>query len=261
MTDNNLTSKSEFLLYEYPLKENVRGFLRLETLFKHYSRNVKASNGESHLHALKIFFEILEILERGDTRSELIKELARLQDQFSILSKSPDVDLSKLENFLKQIKQLHAWVLNYEGKFGDKIRKDPFIEAVKYRSSIPGGACSFDCPDLFLFLNAPLEERVTQFNSWLEEIKGVKTSIDVILRIIRESGHWTNESAPLGSFMIETTETPLQLLRLKLDAQSKIFPDFSCGRHRSNIHFMVFNEQHRKTPIQRPIAFQLACCQ
>ena len=258
-TDQQINN--EFLLYEYPLKENIRGFLRLESLFKQFVRNSQALQSDNHLHALKIFFEILEILERGDTRSELIKELARLQDQFSILTKSPQVDLAKLEHFLKQIKQLHTWVLSYQGKFGDKIRKAPFIESVKHRSSIPGGSCQFDCPELFLFLNSPSQARQLQFNNWLDDIRGVKTSIEVILRIIRDSGHWQSESAPLGSFMIETTDNPLQLLRLRIDSKSDIFPEFSCGRHRSNIHFMSFDEKHRKTPIQRPLSFQLACCQ
>lgn len=261
MSESKINGKDELLLFEYPLKENIRGFLRLETLFKHFARNSQSSHSENHLHALKIFFEILEILERGDTRSELIKELARLREQFSVLTQNPEVDLAKLENFLKQIKQLHSWVLSYNGKFGDKIRKDPFIEAVKYRSSIPGGTCQFDCPDLFLFLNEPLEVKQKQFKLWLDDIKGVKTSIEVILRIVRDSGQWRGESAPMGSFIIETTETPLQLLRLRIDSASKIFPEFSCGKHRSNIHFMIFNDQHRKVPIQRPISFQLACCQ
>jgi len=253
-------NEPQTLLFEYPLKEQIRGFLRLESLFSSFERNRLTSNEDNHFHALKLFFEILEILERGDTRSELTKELARLSEVFSILSQNPEVDLKKLDNFLKQINQLHKWVLSYEGKFGEKLRKEPFIESVKHRTSIPGGACSFDSPDLYLFLNKTSTERQNQLACWLDNIKGVKTSIEVILRIIREAGHWKHQNAPLGSFMIETSDNPLQLLRVRVPKSTQIFPEFSCGKHRSNIHFMIFNEDHRKVPLQRPVDFELACC-
>lgn len=254
------SGKPESLLFEYPLKTQVRGFLRLETLFNQFERNRLADHTDNHFHALKLFFEILEILERGDTRSELIKELARLAGTFTNLAKNPEVDMDKLDNFLKQIKQLHHWVLNYPGKFGDKLRKDPFIDSVKHRTSIPGGACSFDCPDLFMFLNLTIQQRQSMLVDWLEDIKGVKTSIEVILRLIRESGLWRRETAPIGSFLVEMNGLPLQLIRIRIARDNGIFPEFSSGKHRSNIQFMRYDKYHRKIPRQEPVQFELACC-
>ncbi len=253
--------KTNTLLFEYPLKEQIRSFLRLESLFNQFQRNVLAVHQDNHYHALNLFFDILEILERGDTRSELIKELARLSAQFEQLRNLSEVDSNKLENFLKQIKQLHQWVLKYEGKFGDKLRKDPFIDSVRHRTSIPGGACQFDSPELFLFLNLNTKERQKQMHDWLEEIKGVKTSIDVILKIMRDNGTWKNQTAPMGSYMLDTTEVTYQLLRIKLPQNSQTFPEISCGKHRSNIQFMRFNDQYKKIPFQKPVNFELASCQ
>ena len=164
-------------MFEYPLQECVRGYLRLEFLFNQYKRNCLSTNQDNHFHALKILFEILEILERGDTRSELIKELSRLTEYFQTLSQNPQVDGSKLKNFLSQINQLNQWINRYQGKFGEPIRKDPFIESVKGRNAIPGGTCQFDCPDLFLFLNKHHEERKAQLYNWISNIKGVETVI------------------------------------------------------------------------------------
>lgn len=254
----NTTDKT--LLFEYPLQENIRSYLRLETLFKQFQRNSLAPGKDNHFHALKILFEILEILERGDTRAELIKELARLLDYFNKLEANPKVDTSKLSNFLKKIKQLQHWTNNYQGKFGESIRKNPFIETVKHRTSIPGGSCSFDCPDLHLFLNKSHDIRRTELNSWVSEIKGVETSVDVILRLIRENGQWQRESAPLGSFILETSEHPLKLIRIKNVDVTDSFPEFSCGKHRSSIHFMTFNSQYKKIPLNEKINFELACC-
>ncbi len=248
------------LLFEYPLQENIRTFMRIEYLFKQFRRNLLSSNVDNHFYCLKVLFEILEILERGDSRSELIKELTRLLEYFKTLEANPEVDSSKLQNFLKQIKQLHQWIHSYVGKFGDSLRKSPFIVAVKQRTNIPGGSCQFDCPDLHLFLNRNHNQRQQQLTSMVEDIKGVETSVEVILRLIRDNGQWTEQRAPMGSFMIETTDRPFKLLRIKTKMEGEIFPEFSCGKHRSSVHFMTFNEHHKKMPVNSEITFQLACC-
>ncbi len=248
------------VLFEYPLQENIRTFMRLEYLFKQFRRNLLASNADNHFYCLKVLFEILEILERGDSRSELIKELSRLLDYFRALEANPDVDSSKLANFLKQIKQLHQWIHAYVGKFGDSLRRSPFVVAVKQRTNIPGGSCQFDCPELHLFLSRPHKQRQNQLITMVEDIKGVETSVEVILRLIRDTGQWSQQKAPMGSFMIETTDRAFKLLRIKTTIDREIFPEFSCGKHRSSVHFMAFNEQHKKMPIQTEIEFELACC-
>ncbi len=249
------------ILFEYPVKEQLRGFLRLEALFQQFERNRTASHRDNHLHALKLLFEILEILERGDTRAELTRELAKLSETYTQLAENPDIDDGKLKTFLKQVKQLQEWVFSYKGKFGEKLRKTPFIESVKQRTSLPGGACHFDCPDLFLFLNQPVKDKQEKLSNWVEDVKGVQTSIEVILRMLRENGKWRTEQAPMGSFLIETPDNPIQLLRIKLPADANIFPEFSCGKHCSHIHFMRFNEDNRKVPVRESIEFELACCQ
>lgn len=261
MTSSNPVNDGQnSVLFEYPLQENIRGYLRLESLFKLFHRNQSSSNKDNHFHALKVLFEILEILERGDTRSELIKELSRLLHHFQMLEANPEVDTSKLANFLKQIKQLHHWVNSHQGKFGEAIRRLPFIETVKYRTNMAGGSCQFDCPDLYLFLNKPTDVRQNQLNHLIEDIKGVETSVKVILRLIRDSGQWNPEKCPLGSFMLETSKQSVKLLRIKGINLENTFPEFSCGKHRSSIHFMTFNKQHKKIPVNTEIVFELACC-
>ncbi|MET1254665.1 cell division protein ZapD [Aliikangiella maris] len=258
MTSNTQTDST--LIFEYPAKPQVRSFLRLESLFKRFERNRLATHPDNHLFALKILLEIVEILEHGDTRSELTKELARLSEQFSILRKNPEVDVKKLDTFLVQINQLKDWVFGYEGRFGEKIRKHPFIENVRYRTSIPGGYCQFDCPELFLFLNKEYSERQQLLLNWLENIKGIKTSVEVILKLLRDTTKWQHQEAPMGTFLIEATDPPFQLIRVKLEKTLHIFPEFSVGKHRSTIIFKSFNQDYKKIPQQKQVPFELACC-
>ena len=259
-TSSQLSQNTDSVIFEYPLQENIRSFLKLESLFAQIRRNIQVDNCDNHLHALKLLFEILEILERGDTRSEITKELSRLLLYFQELESYPEVDTSKLEQFLKQINQIHQWVHSYQGKFGESIRKDPFIESVKYRCAIPGGNCQFDCPDLFLFMQQSNEYRQTQLNGWLNKIKGVETSVEVILRLIRDKGDWESQKAPFGSFMIETSDKSYKMLRIKGMSNQAFFPELSSGKHRSNIHFMQYTQEHKKMPANAEVTFELACC-
>lgn len=260
------------LIFEYPLKEQLRSFLRLESLFNQCERNRLAQHPDNHQHLLKMLFEILEMVGRGDTRAELTKELSRLSAAYTLLKNNHAVDQHKLDNFLKQINQLNQWLVNYHGKLGDNLRKNQLLETIHQRICIIGGSWSIDCPELFLFLNQDVKTRQTALAGWLNDLAGVKTSIEVVLRLIRESGHWQSQIAPLGSFMVEDNDQHFQLLRVRLDRSLNLFPEFSGGKHRSNIQFMRFSPDTlgqtiasslytaKKIPQQREIQFELACC-
>jgi cell division protein ZapD len=258
---NQNKNRDDSLVFEYPLQENIRSYLRLESLFQQYRRNINATNKDHHLHALKTLLEILEVLERGDIRSELIKELSRLLKHFKNLKQNPEVDSSKLKTFLSQIEQLNHWAHNYQGKFGETTRQSHFIASVKLRSNIPGGNCFFDCPELYLFLNKSIEERKQNFDFWMADIKGINTSVEVILRLIRDSASWQKNTAIAGGFILETPHQSLKLLRIKNISGTNLFPEFSCGKQRSSIHFMTLNQQSKKTPSNFLVDFELSSCQ
>jgi cell division protein ZapD len=248
------------IIFEYPLKESFRNFLRLEFLFNQYEKNAQRPHSDNHIYALKTLIDILDLLERSDTRSEITKELSRLSKSFDNYRENPHVDTTKLEVFLEQIKLLYQWIICHRGKLGEKLRQNPFIESVKNRFNVSSAICSFDSPDLFLFLKQPVKKRQESLMDWLSSIQGVKTSIEVILKLLRESGKWQSNKAPMGSFLIESEETPPLLLRVRLSSNEAIFPDFSCGKQRSFIHFMKYADNQRKIPQQKEIEFELACC-
>jgi len=251
---------SPFLLFEIPLKENIRSFLRLEFLFRKIRRCMKDDSVNSHLLALKLLFEVIEILERGDTRAELIKEHTRLLTLIRQWADLPDVDHSKLQYTEGQIEKLQKWLNRYPGKFSDRLRKDPLLAIFRHRIATPGGYSNFECPELHLFLESAAEQRQEQFVLWMDLIKGVPTSIDVILRFCRETGQWQQQEAPQGSYFIEHQERMPSLLRIRTKQDDKLFPEISSGKHRTVVHFMKLSAQQQKKPVKRPVSFEVALC-
>ena len=63
------------VVYEQPLNERMRTFLRLEFLYTQASYHSESPNPWSARAAVTSLLEILAITARGDSRSEVLKEL------------------------------------------------------------------------------------------------------------------------------------------------------------------------------------------
>ena len=63
--------------YEQPLNERMRNFLRLDFLYQQAVHHHTRSDPWSTRAAVSALLEILAITQRGDVRSEVLKELER----------------------------------------------------------------------------------------------------------------------------------------------------------------------------------------
>jgi len=65
------------IVYEQPLNERMRTFLRLEFLYTQASITASRPTLGVRARRLRALLEILAITARGDSRSEVLKELER----------------------------------------------------------------------------------------------------------------------------------------------------------------------------------------
>ena len=63
------------ILYEHPLNERIRNYLKLEQLFKQVDSCVPADIFINHQIFFNALFAIIDTLERSDIRGDLIKDL------------------------------------------------------------------------------------------------------------------------------------------------------------------------------------------
>ena len=80
------------VIYEQPLNERVRTFLRLEHLFCQIDYTLRGYSIWDSRATLDTLVETLEILSRSDLKTELIKELERHIVKLNALQQSPGVD-------------------------------------------------------------------------------------------------------------------------------------------------------------------------
>jgi cell division protein ZapD len=249
-------------IFEQPLNERIRLFLRFETLLKrlHYFTPLK---GEwSAYTAVLGILEITNLIERGELKQELIRELERQFNALKSLSNNEDVDSTRLERTLEKQKSAIDGIHQLKGKLGSHIKEVDFLLSIKQRNTVPGGTCTFDLPELRFWLNQNHQNHEDNLNRWAKPYFQLESAIDLVLTVIRDSAAPTKCTAEAGFFQQPLdSNQPIQMLCIHLPQDSAVYPEISAGKHRYSIRFMqqepIDSMPHQ---VQTDIKFMLSHC-
>jgi cell division protein ZapD len=250
------------VIYEQPLNERMRTFLRLEFLYTQASYHSELPNPWSARAAVASLLEILAITARGDSRSDVLKELERHVNVLKEYQTKAGVDPSRLRSLMSNLIKLREDLSTVGGSFMGPLRDSEFLSAIKHRSAIPGGTCDFDLPDYSYWLNRPADVRAAEFDGWLALIRPLCDSIAELLWLTRQNTKRKSEVAIGGIFQLQfDRENPCQLVRVTLPADTDLFPEISGSGHRCTIRFLNWTDSTgRPTHVERDVQFWLTCC-
>ncbi len=253
---------SERVIYEQPLSERIRSFLRLEHLFERAQFHLNSGDPWSSRNTLECVIAVQSVLGRADLKKELINELERYATRLDSLSRNPNVDQSRLTDILEKIRSILQSLRRFDNVIGHELRYNELLNSVKQRNSIPAGTCNFDLPAYHYWLMLPTEQRIRDLRNWLSSFDLLHEAVSLILSLVRESATETREIAIAGFFQktLETA-TPCQMIRVSLPAETTYFAEISAGRHRFTVRFMQFQDSASR-PVQadEDIEFDLLCC-
>lgn len=253
---------SETIIYEQPLNERIRTFLRLEFLFSRVEHSLVLDGELNNRDAIDGLLSILSVFERSDLKSEIIKELERLVSTLSALENTPGVDKAALDGLLTELDTMLDLLHAKKSSLGQSLRDNDFLYAIRQRSSIAGGSCDFDLPAYHFWLQHTSEEaRAHQISVWLEQFSSARSAIEMTLRLIRSSIGFKQETATDGYYQQSLdSHQSHQLIRVKLPASVNVYPEISGGKHRFTVRFMIFDINQRAQQSTETIPFQLSCC-
>jgi cell division protein ZapD len=254
---------AEWFIYEQPLTERVRTFLRLEFLFEQCLHHVGLQSTWDSRAAVAGILEIATLLTRGDVRTEVLKELERSTLFLNRLKGSPDVDNNRLHSLLEELETLRN-AMNGDGRqLGLSLKECEFLNTIKNRLAIPGGTCQFDLPIYHAWLTQPYLRRARDLQTWLTELRPLKDTINLLMALTRESALPSRELAEQGVFQRSfDSNSPCPLVRVMIPSSSGVYPEISAGRQRMTIHFMERDDANsRPQQTRRDIGFKLVCCQ
>lgn len=246
-------------VYEFPLNEKVRTYLRLEQLFKqlHYAK--KCSEDWQFIQFFDCYFTLLELLERIDMRSDILKDIDAHEKNLRLWAQHPKIDKEALDIALTKILELKA-KLKSSQKIGIGLKGERFLLSIKQRFSIPGATCSFDLPNLHFWLKQPEASISTDIERWLGEFKLIQQAIEITLSFLRERGRFESISAPKGFFQ-GIAEDKNDLIRIHCSSNENLYPTLSGNKYRYAVRFMLFEpDDLGQVSVDRTVEFKLACC-
>ena len=249
--------QSETITFEAPLNELSRSMLKLERIFRETKRHIKMTTPAAHFFALKQLFILLDFFERGDCKGELIKELDRQIAHFAKLESNPEVDLSKLDVFISQLGQLSKWSKSQRGKIGHQLLDIEFLASARQKLSMGTSRLSFDAPFVKLFLARPAKIRQEKLELWLRAFKGVQTSVEVLLRLSRETGISENVFALDGFYQEQVEKNQFQFLAVRLPTNLNIYSEVSSGPKRFSIRFVSLSDELESKAFTDNFMFEL----
>ena len=236
--------------------------LRVETLMRRFRYFESLKGDWSAYSALLAILELTALLERGDLKSELMKEVERQHAALSALAKHEEVDGSKLDLILSKQKHSLERLHKLDGKLGEHLKRNDFLLGIKQRTSIPGGSCDFDLPQLRYWLNQSHDSRIADLHNWAEPYLELDQVIELILKTLRDSANARMVTAENGFYQQPLdTKQSTQLLRISVPADAPLYPEVSAGKHRYSVRFMRVNTSDKPpAQVKENIEFLLSRC-
>ena len=252
---------TEPVIYEQPLNERMRTYIRLEHLFRQAAYTLRGYSIWDSRATLSTLIDIIDILSRADFKADVLKELERQQNALAPLQQREGVNQEDLLRVLRELRAAQESLHAVTTQLGQQIRDDELVSALRQRHTVAGGDCAMDMPVYHLWLQQTPEQRIETLEGWFKSLELVHKPVSLLLGIIRESAVLRPQQAPQG-FYQQTMETnlPLQLIRVALAHPAQYFAEISAGKHRMTIRFLRPQTGRRPVQAEETIEFQLCCC-
>ncbi|MEW9797232.1 cell division protein ZapD [Alteromonas sp. CYL-A6] len=244
---------------EFPLKEKVRNYLRVEQLLGLVKAAAKAQEPQFQFIFFEQLFVLLDLVERLDLRTDMLKDLDVHEKSLVYWSQHPKIDSEALEQTLKRLISLRERLKN-ASRFGSALKEDKLLSSIRQRFSIPGGACSFDLPNLHYWQHQPAPVKQADCARWLDTLSLLDDAVALSLSFLRERGTFTEQVAQNG-FYQGAAEDKNELIRVRYACDQGYYPTLSGNKYRYALRFMYYApEPSQPSAVEQAVNFKLAIC-
>lgn len=235
--------------------------LRLEDMLAKMRFFADGDHEFHHHTALLTMFQILELLDRSELKTDLLQELDRQKQVLGALRENPTIEQYMLGNLLGELEQAANSLRAMNNRLGQSLRENDWLMSVKQRAVIPGGACEFDVPSYHYWLRLSAESRQLDLNLWFAPLQALQDALGILLRILRGSDDSTTCTALRGSYQkMLSGGKPAQMIRVTLADDAICFPDVSANKYAIGIRFNCLDGTQKPRPCDFDVNFQLSLC-
>nr|CAA6803926.1 MAG: FIG002842: hypothetical protein [uncultured Thiotrichaceae bacterium] len=244
------------IIYEQPLNEKIRLFLRLELLAKRFRHHLAAESRSDILSALTLLLELYNLSARIDLKSDVIKEIDRTSQSVRKViagTGKQDETLEILTDHSNLLYQLH-------GPLGQHLRSHTFFSSLRQRASLPGGINGFDISLLSFWLEKDEAVCIADLKRWSESYMHTADAASYLLGLIRNYCDGNEHVAKAGFFQL-SLRAPYQLLQVELPSGMNLYPEISAGKQRFSLRFVEVDLlADRGKQVDDDVPFRLKLC-
>jgi cell division protein ZapD len=258
---DSATGKISVILYEYPFNERIRTYLRLEHLFVRLGTLMARPDPLDHHFALTTIFEVMDVGARADLKSDVLKDLDKQKQVLNGYRGNPAISEGVLDKIIDQLDQGFSGLNSLPGKAGQSLTENDWLMSIRSRIGIPGGTCEFDLPAYFAWQHRSAGERQAQLHQWASTLAPLAESIQLLLKMLRDSGSPQKVVAVGGQFQQNLPQgRTFQLLRLAIDPAQGMIPEISGNRLMVSIRLMRHEADDRLHSCNEDGSFELTLC-
>jgi len=247
-------------LYELPLNERLRTFMRIEFISKRLNYFLELDDLWATRSVIHGLIEIYSILSRTDVRREVITDLDRYIYEMKKYQDSQLVDIQvKSKEFQQDLEILKVAIDNSGSDYLKPLRDNEFLNSLLHRQTLPGGRAEFDMPKYKFWLDSGRTK--SDIDQWVGVLEPVCSSIGKLLWMIRESTEAISTVAVGGFYNHQiSSNRKISLVRIFLD-ENTIYPEVSGGKHLISIRFFNWkNSEENSSQTKENIKFRISLC-
>lgn len=241
------------LRFDHPLSERVRSLIRIKHLFNRFNHTSESEDKWSHHVAIASLFEIMECSSRADLKLEILQELERQRQMINREQVNPQL--------LERINQASQELQEVQQKFGQHIRENEWLMALKQRMAVAGGTTPVELPGYYFWQKQDPAKRSQDLKNWSQVMMPTYRATDLLLEILRSHAHTIECQAQNGNYQHNSMAHNVHLLTIEVPANLGALPEVSANKYFTHIRFLAADQNNmRGQQIERDITFKMMMC-
>lgn len=226
-------------VYEHPLNEKTRLFMRLSYLIKRFNFHLENPTPENCQAAIVVLLELYNLSSRLDVKNAALHVLDAQIQAVRIAEGMDGVDAGRVRRILEKLEEKSKRLYSFRGQLGQHLKSHNFLNILKQRASIAGGINDLDVPIFNHWLNLSEEDRATDLREWVRPYEIAFDAVELLMDLIYQGKQTSEEVAPGGFYQATLShEIDYQIISIDLKEGIDLYPEISAGKQRFSIRFV-----------------------
>ena len=241
----------EYIIYEQPVAENIRNFLKCEYLFEKFNSAILQEDLWGVKSSISTLLEMSDLIMRINLKVELLKDLEKCMHYYKTLVNNNDVNEIELSDFISKFENAIEMLNSINESPSKLIVDNDFLMQINNKIHIPAGDNFFDMPSYLNFLSSSKSSIIAHINMWYEPFNPLIVASKLILNARRNTSDFVSFTSTKSYFEKKIDKnSKVDLVRIKLLKECNIYPVISVNRQNINI---VFKTSYGKNKLSKPV--------